>query len=169
MKTRFAFLLLVIFMSSLTSFSQEKTKKELKAEKKLEQQKIISGLMDSREFKFVGRTALPTGMKSVNLSSNPNFMKFSPDLIESQMPFFGRAYSAIGYGGDTGLKFKAKPEKFDIVRKTKTYEVEAEVRGETDNFKISLSVGFEGNSTLTVISGNRSTISYHGEVFPPDK
>ena len=87
-------------------------------------------------------------------------------MIESEMPFFGKAYSGIGYGGDTGVKFKGKPEEFTVVKKAKNYQIDAVVKGTADNFRISLSVGFEGSATLSIISNNRSTISYQGEISP---
>jgi hypothetical protein len=164
-----AFALAFVFLAAgIISFGQEKTKKELKAEKKLEARKQVEALVTSKQFKFVGRTALPTGMRSVNLSSNPNFMKFSPELIESEMPFFGRAYSATGYGTDTGVRFKGKPEKFDIEKKEKTFEIEAEVKSTSDNFRISLSVGVEGGASLSITSNSRSTITYQGDIYPLD-
>jgi hypothetical protein len=52
-----------------TGFSQEKTKKELKEERKLEKQKEVAALVDAREFVFVARTTLPTGMKAVDLTT----------------------------------------------------------------------------------------------------
>jgi hypothetical protein len=91
-------------------------------------------------------------------------MKFSPDLIECDMPYYGRAYSGAGYGGDAGLIFKGKPEKFTVVKDKKYYQINAEVKSNNDTYKISLSVGFEGSASLTVISNSRSTISYNGDI-----
>jgi hypothetical protein len=166
MKNKTICMMVFFAMIFTTGFSQEKSKKELKEERKLEKQKQVEDMINAREFRFVGRTALPTGMRSVNLSSNYNYMNFQPELIVSEMPFFGKAYSAVGYGTDTGVKFKGKPEKFDIIKKSKNFEIEAEVRGNSENFRISLTIGFEGNATLTIISNSRSTISYQGDIFP---
>ncbi len=169
MKVKALYLAALFLILLAPAFSQEKSKKELKEEKKLATQKKVEALIDAKEFRFVGRTALPTGMRSVNLSSNPNYMKFQPEMIESEMPFFGRAYSAVGYGNDTGVKFKGKPEKFEVVKKSKNFEIEAEVRGTSDNFRISLTVGLEGNASLSITSSSRSTITYQGDIFPLDE
>jgi hypothetical protein len=80
------------------------------------------------------------------------------------MPFFGRAYAGAGYGGDGGLKFKEKPGTFTIEKNKKEYTVTAVVKGDNDTYKISLSVGFEGNARLTINSNNRSSISYNGNI-----
>ena len=90
-------------------------------------------------------------------------------MIESYMPFFGRAYSGVGYGNDTGLNFEGRPKEFTIIKGKKNYQIKAVVKTGNDTFTLYLSVGFEGDASLSVISNNRSTISYSGEVFAPEK
>jgi hypothetical protein len=85
------------------------------------------------------------------------------------MPYFGRAYSGAGYGGDAGLKFAGKPEKYTVVKEKKNYQINVEVKSDNDTYKLSLSIGFEGSATLTVISNNRSTISYNGDISAPEQ
>jgi hypothetical protein len=169
MKTKISFLVLVLAFAVSVGYSQEKSKKEIKAEKKLALQKQIEEMVNSKEFVFVGRTAMPSGHKSVSLTTNTNYVKFHPDLIDSYMPYYGRAYSGVGYGGDQGLKFTGKPEVYTITKGKKDFEVNAEVKGDNDTFKLSLSVGFEGNATLGITSNNRSFISYYGEISAPEK
>jgi len=169
MKTRFSIIVLILSVVITNGFSQEKTKKELKEEKKIEKQKQVEAMVNDTNFVFVARTALPTGMRSVNLTTNQNYVKYQPDLIDSYMPFFGKAYSGIGYGADTGLKFQGKPEEFKVEKTKKAFQIDAVVKGTTDNFKLSLSVGFEGSASLTITSNNRSTISYQGEISAPEK
>jgi hypothetical protein len=162
-------LVLILSLVINNGFAQEKTNKELKEEKKIEKQKQIATIVNDTNFVFVARTALPTGMNSVNLTTNPNYVKFYPDLIDSYMPFFGKSYSAVGYGSDTGLKFKGKPDEYKVTKTTKVYQIEASVSSTTDKFRLSLSVGFEGSASLTITSNNRSTISYQGEISAPEK
>jgi len=169
MKTRFSIIVLILAVVITNGFSQEKTKKELKEEKKIEKQKQVEAMVNDTNFVFVARTALPTGMRSVNLTTNQNYVKYQPDLIDSYMPFFGKAYSGIGYGADTGLKFQGKPEEFKVEKTKKAFQIDAVVKGTTDNFKLSLSVGFEGSASLTITSNSRSTISYQGEISAPEK
>ena len=169
MKTKIAALMFLMSLIMTTGYSQEKTKKEIKAEKKLEKQKQVEAMIDAKEFVFVARTANPMGMRSVGLTTNPNSVKFQPELIDSYMPFFGQAYGGIGYGGDTGLKFTGKPEVFTVVKNKKNYQIDATVKGETDLFRISLQVSYEGSASLSIISNNRNTISYTGEISAPEK
>ena len=159
----------ILTLSITSGFAQEKSKKELKEEKKLEKQKQVDDLMTAKTFEFVGRMAMPTGYKTVNLTSTTNYVKFQPELVDSYMPFYGRAYSGVGYGNDEGLKFTGKPEEFTITKGKKNYQVNATVKGEKDTFRLSLSVGFEGGTSLTITSNNRSAISYSGEIKAPEK
>lgn len=146
-------------------YSQEKTRKQLRTESKIEKGKQISVLVDAKEFAFVANRAFPQGFRSIDLTTNTNFIEFKPDFIKSEMPFFGRGYSGIGFGGDKGLKFEGKPSEFSIVKTKKTYELNATVRGEGDVFRITLSILFEGSATLSINSNNRSAITYYGEIF----
>lgn len=150
-------------------FSQDKTRGEQKKERKLGQQEQVEMMINAKKFVFIPRTVLPTGMKPVNVAVTQYSIKFQPDLIDSYMPFFGRAYSAVGYGNDTGLTFKEKPEKFEIEKGRKTFQVNVVVKGGNDIFRLFLTVGFEGSASLSISSDNRSMISYQGVISGPEK
>lgn len=149
----------------IPGFTQETSKKAQREKNRLEKQLGIDSLIKAKHFTFVATRAFPQGGNTVDLTTNSNFVKFSPDKIESYMPFFGRAYS-IDYGGDGGIKFIAKPEEFNIVAKKegKGYEINVSVPVTRDQFKLTLFVGIDGYATLTIISNQRSTISYYGEI-----
>lgn len=163
MKSRIAQLILLLLIGTAPVLAQTSDRKAEKERKRIEKEHEISALVDSRTFEFRANRALPTGYKSVDFTTNPNFVKFSPDLIVSEMPFFGRAYS-VSYGGDAGLKFEGKPEKYTVEKKKKSYEIEAKVRSESDFFTINLSVSFDGSSSMSISSNSRTTISYNGEI-----
>lgn len=168
MKVKISILAVVMALIVTNGFAQEKSKKELKEEKKIEKQKQVEAMMNAKAFDFVGRTAMPTGYKTVNLTTTTNYVKFQPELIDSYMPFYGRAFSGVGYGGDEGMKFTGKPEEFSITKGKKNYQVNATVKGEKDTFRLSMSVSFEGSASLTITSNNRSVISYSGEIKAPE-
>jgi hypothetical protein len=168
MKTKISLLVVLFIFITVTTYSQEKTKKQLKEEQKLEKQKQVETLLNSKDFVFKARMANPSGMRSVNLATNPNYVKFTADMIESEMPYYGKAYASAGYGGETGLKFKGKPELFEVTKGKKNYEIKVTVKGENDRYKLYLSVGNEGSAALSVSSNNRSNISYTGDIFAPE-
>lgn len=174
-KLHFQFVLILVLTLITLSFSnviaQEKSKKELKEEQKFEKQKQIALLVASKEFVFTTNRVMPQSGRSINLTSN-YFAEFHPELIKSHLPFFGRAYSGIGYGGsDEGMKFEGKPTVYSIEKKKKNYVIKADVRGKQDSYSIILLVYFEGTATLSISSNNRSSISYDGEIteFKKDK
>lgn len=148
-------------------FSQEKTRKQLRAEKILAKEQEIVKLLDAKEFQFIARNSNSQYFPMVDLTNNPNFILFKPDFIKSDMPFFGRAFSGIAYGANsTGLKFEGKPEKFTIDKTNKEYQIEVYVKGQNDFFNISLLVSYSGSSILTMITNNRAPISYFGHIMP---
>jgi hypothetical protein len=169
MKTKVTLLMLFLAIIMTPAFTQEKSKKELKEEEKLQKQIQIEALVNSKNFVFVAKYALPMGARQIDLTSNPNYIKFNPELMDGYMPFFGTATAGIGLGGDNTIKFKDKPDPFSLEKKKKNFQVDATVKGENDTYRLSLSVTFEGSTSLSIISNNRGTISYQGEVFPPEK
>jgi hypothetical protein len=126
-------------------------------------------LVNSREFVFNAKRAFPSRGSSIDLTTNPGYVKFSPDFIDSSMPFFGRAYSGVGYGGDAGLRFNGKPETFTIEKKKKNYQILVNVKGDRDSYKLFLTVMPDGNGSLTISSNNRESITYQGEIVTPKK
>jgi hypothetical protein len=166
MNTKITLSILLVLLVMTSAYSQEKSKKEKKEEEKLQKLQQIETLVNSKDFVFVASYALPMGAKQVNLRSNPNYIKFNPDLMDGYMPFFGTATSGIGMGGDATIKFKDKPETFNIEKKKKNFQIDAKVKGENDFYRLSLQVMPEGNASLSIVSNNRGTISYQGEIMP---
>jgi len=163
-------LLFALFIFTNAVEAQEKSKKQLKEEKKLEKQKQIGILVESKEFVFVADRALPQSGRAINLTTVYN-VDFHPEWIKSDLPFFGRAYSGVGYGGDEGMKFEGKPTVYTIEKSKKAYIIKADVRGERDSYSMILTVYFTGSATLSINSNNRSSISYDGDIeeFKKDK
>lgn len=162
-KLKNAFLLIIVLFSLTNVIAQEKSKKQLKAEAELEKQKQIELLINSKEFIFKVRTVVPQRGRNIEVSADNYTVEFHLDTINSDLPFFGRAYN-VGYGGDNGLKFKGKPEKFSIEKTKKSYIVKTEVNGTEDYFSLILSAYFDGGAYLSVSSNNRSSISYIGNI-----
>jgi len=158
------FLFLFLSSSCLLCSAQEKTKQQLKAEKELAKQKEIETLIDSKAFEFVATTAYPQGTRSIDMISNPNYLRFKNDSIYSEMPYFGRAYAGIGYGGSGGLDFKGNAQDFSIKKNKKEYTLKAKVRDNSGYYSVSLVVYFNGNASLTINSSNRDAINYRGAI-----
>ena len=135
-------------------------------------------MINAKMFVFVGISALPDGEKTVDLRTITNNIVFQPDLIASDMPFFGKkfdvgeggfgnAYGKADYSGTNELNFKGKPEEFIVEKKKKSYQIRALVKADGDTYRISLSVRFGGSATLLIMSNSWSKITYQGELFVP--
>ena len=154
-----------LFFSMLISFGQEKTKQQIKEEQKLAKQKKVEVLVDSKEFEFEGQMAYPQGGRSIDLTTNQNYLRFKNDSIYSEMPYFGRAYSGVAYStGGGGLSFKGPVQKFSITKNKKDFTVKAEVRDNSDYYSVVLTVYFDGGASLSINSNNRNSISYRGHI-----
>ncbi len=162
----------MIFFGNLgiKSYSQEKSTKQAKEEQKIAAQMQVEALLNSKEYVFTGLDAYPTGYRPVSLTGRQNFVIFHPGEIESDMPYFGRANSSAAYAGtsDGGLKFKGKPEEYTFEKRKKNYLISTVVKETGDAYDITLVVQFSGSATLTIISNNRSPISYNGYVSAPE-
>jgi hypothetical protein len=168
-KTNITLLFLMLMFGSFASSAQTSDRKAEKEKKRIEKEKEYAAIVESKKFVFKANRAIPTGYRSVDLTTNPNFVKFSPDMIVSEMPFFGRAYS-VSYGSsDSGLKFEGKPEDYSLEKKKKNYEVDVKVKGQMDSYTIHLTISFEGSASMSISSNNRATISYNGEISAPEE
>jgi hypothetical protein len=167
MKLKILYLVTVVAWAGATGTAQEKSKKQLQEEQKVIQQNQTEVMINSKSFDFTARTALPQGGRSVNLSTNPNQVKFRPEKIECYMPYFGRSYGGAAYGGDSGLKFEGTPEEYTVTKGKKNYTVKAIVKGSNDAYRLILTVSSEGNATFSVTCNNRSPISYNGIIAAP--
>ena len=145
------------------AYAQEKSKKEIKEEQRLQKEAKVKELMDEKSFVFKVRDAQPMGTRQINLTNDNYQVEYTPNLVDSYLPFFGRGYS-IPYGGGNGLIFKGEPFDVKFEKKKKYYLLTCSVRSENDVFTFMLNVYFEGTAYLTVNSNNRSTISYTGEI-----
>lgn len=147
-------------------YGQEKTKKELKAERELKKQKEIEALIDGKNFVFEAQKVTPQGGRLINLDYRTYFLKFNTENTTCDLPFFGRGYN-IGYGSDGGIKFEGKPEDIKVSERKNGWNLKTVVKGENDVYTLTFSIFTNGKASLTVISNNRASISYDGEISAP--
>lgn len=158
----FSFLLAVLFcfMIGQTNAQNETIKAQLASRTV---QSDIQALLASKNFEFAANTMLPLGQPPKNLVGSDYSVTFSPEMIVSNMPYYGRAYSTI-MGRDKGMRFKGAPEIFTVSADGGAYGVQATVKNETDTFSISLVVEKSGFVTLGITTADRQSVTYQGEV-----
>lgn len=124
----------------------------------------IGALLRSKNFEFIANTAIPLSGPTKNLVGSNYSITFSPEMVISNMPFYGRAYSGMTMGRDKGMRFKGRAENFTVINSKNGYEVTTSVKGENDTYVISITTGNSGFATLSISSNDRGTISYQGEI-----
>ena len=164
MKTKTILLVLLLGIGIAGVRAQQTSGKLRRAAHKTELRKQIDSLVKSNHFVFIAYKALPQGYEAVDLTTNSNHLIIDTAMIESYMPYFGRAYGGIIYGGDGGIKFTGKPREFSVAKTKRGYEVKAKVKEQQDFFDLLLTIGPEGRASLTVTSINRSPITYFGYI-----
>jgi len=168
MNSKVSILVVTIIFLITNCFAQEKSKKELKEERKIEYQNQIEALIGTKEFVFKANTASPIGFKTVGLTPNLYYVRFQPDLVVSFMPYYGKAYGNMGFSNDTGLNFEGIPEEFTSSTGKKSYQVKVKVSSEGNAYTLIITIRFDGVTSLSISSNNRSNIVFDGYITPPE-
>jgi len=148
---------------SVSLAAQEKMSKE---QRKLEMQKQTEEMVKTTTFVFAAQTAYPQGGTSVDLSMDNYTVEYSPELIKSELPYYGKAYGGVAYGGGGGIRFTAKPGEYETEQTKKGYIIKTEVREASDTYTLTLTVGTEGSASLAINCNNRSPITFTGDIKP---
>ena len=178
-------ILLVFFLVSMLNLNAQ-TRAEKRALKKqgkeIAYQKTKT-LIKSRSFQFEALTAFPLGNdisklnligtngvfqgNTVNLIGNTNFIRLNKKELGVFMPYFGRVFRALSYGGtNTGIQTKGPIEDYDVefYENKKRISVKFSSKNNSEQFQFYLLINYGGNTTLSVNGSNRQSISYHGKV-----
>ncbi len=159
-KLKAPMLILAIFVSGYSPVSAQKK------DKKDEQFKEMTSLIESGRYLFTVQSVQPTGSRTIRTTSLYT-LEANDSTYKAYLPYFGRAYQA-SYGGDGGIEFDASPEnlKLSLKEKKRMIKVEFDVQAKNDKYSCFLSVGSSGYGTLSINSQNRQPISYSGIVGP---
>jgi hypothetical protein len=156
--TRLLFLLLIIG----TSFFQFSYAQDEKKEKQDAKKAVIKNLIDSQDFDFVAQTVLPQRGVTRQLTSIYN-IAISKDSVVSDLPYFGRAYSAPYNPSEVGLKFTST--KFELTKtpgKKSGWNILIKPKDYTEVQQLSFRIFENGSASLNIINLNRDAISFQG-------
>lgn len=139
------------------------TTKNIRSERESKETELVKQMVENKEYKIEVTTALPSRGKTVNLTT-PYELKIEGDSVYSHLPFFGRAYS-VPYGGGDGLIFNGIMSDYKVKKDKKdNYQISFDTKSKEDRLQFFITITPNGNSNISVISGNRSNISYMGSV-----
>ena len=134
--------------------------------KKEEKEVATAGLLESKRYEFVAQSMTPHGGRLRQLTSYYNVI-ITPDSVNADLPYVGRAYSASVSTTDVGIKFIST--EFDYTskdRKKGGWDVTIKPKGVTDVQQLFFTVYKDGTAYLQVTSNNRQGISFNGHVQP---
>jgi len=129
-------------------------------------QSAIKSSIESKRFIFHAQTALPTGGRSRQLTTEYDLRVFSDSLV-SNLPFYGKAYSVPYGSGGGGFDFTSTKFEYTAAPgKKKGWNISIKPRDVTDFREFSLSLSDDGYGTLQALTNNRSPISFTGYITP---
>ncbi len=124
----------------------------------------IKKLVDNQQYIFYGESATP--MKGRQRFLTPgNTVHISKDTVASDLPYFGRAYSASIDPTNGGIKFTSTSFDYKAeTRKKGGWDVTIKTKDVKDTQTLSFTIFEDGKAYLQVTSNNRQSISFNGYV-----
>lgn len=162
-------IMVFVFLSGNITFvsGQDKKTREEKRQEKFEE---TVHLIESMNFIFEADRAFPQGGASIDLTTNYGFLKVKKDSTAvGDLPFFGRAFS-VDYGGSGGIEFTGAIEELDysVNKEKKRISYSFKVKDD-DYYQIHFDISYDGDASLNVVSQNRSSIRYNGDISVPEE
>ena len=149
-------LLVIITLALLPGTGLAQNKKDKKA--------AITNMVEAQNYVFKAQTALPSIGNTRQLTYDFD-LQVSKDSVISDLPYFGRAYSAPINPAESPLHFTST--KFDYAVTTKKkggWNINITPKDVQDPRQLTLTIFDNGSASLTVTSYNRQPISFNGYV-----
>lgn len=122
----------------------------------------VKSLVESKQFMFKVQTIQPLS-GTVRQSLNEYDIRLSGDSLISQLPYFGRAFTAPMPGERGGFYFTSTNFEYSVkTRKKGGWEITLSPKDVIEVREYFLSVSEKGYANLRVTSNNRQPISYSG-------
>jgi hypothetical protein len=156
----YLFILALLFAGiSLNGFAQDSKKEKQEAVSQ-----IFKAAVEGGKFIFKAQSATPSKGGVIQLTSG-YAVSVTPEEINSELPYFGRAFTG-GYGGsETGITFTSKEFEYAVKPKKKGgWDVTIKPSDVSQIVKLFLSITADGYATLRVTSTDRDSISYNGVI-----
>lgn len=93
-------------------------------------------------------------------------LQLKGDTVVSYLPYYGRVSSGMfGFGGDTGLNFTSKVEKYAVTHpKADLTRINFETRSKEDRYQYEVEVFTNGKASISVIGDGHQSINFDGEM-----
>jgi len=163
-------LTIVLILSVTIVFAQgEKSKKQLRKDRKAQKIQIIKDGVYNKTFVFKAYSVVPKNEKTKALTSDFG-IEVKGDSIFSYMPYYGNTYSRdYSKFNDSPMGFAQPIESYKRLKTKKGYEVNIKVKNLNDVIDLVFHITKVGDATAVASSINRQSISYMGEILVPQQ
>lgn len=135
------------------------------AQEKKDKKAAITQAVESRNYVFKAQTALPQSGSTRQLTTDFD-LRVSKDTIVSDLPYFGRAYTAPMNPAEGPLRFTTTNFEYSITdRKKGGWDVVITPKDMHDPRQLTLTIFDNGSASVVVTSYNRQPISFNGYVI----
>lgn len=156
---------LLLFLCTTWTNAQSSKKEEKEKLREVQYQEILE-LVNSQNFEFSGRMAIPQRGRQIDLTTRQNFMRIQGKNAAAEMPYFGRAFSAGYSNSGGGIKFDGPMESYQVQHndKKRRVTIKFKIKGADDTYTCTLTISSKENASLSVTSNKRQVINYNGFV-----
>jgi hypothetical protein len=154
----------IISLIGFIACSAQKT-----AAEKETQAAAIRNAMETFEFRFDATRALPTGFRTVNLT--PVFdVRVSPDTVQVNLPFFGRAFRAPMNPSEGPYRFTSTNFDYNVTpgRRAGNWLVQIDFNDLNRPVTFNFDIWENGSASLSVRDIDRQAISFQGNIEVKD-
>jgi hypothetical protein len=160
MKTlKIILIFLLIAGAGFNTANAQSTSKDKKAAKEA----AIKKSVEAKRYTFLANYVLPQRGGGKQLTSEYD-LRVTPDSVISFLPYFGRAYFDVPYGGgDGGIKFTSTKFSYEVKEKKKGGWEITIIPSDVKNLsRLLLYISPDGYASLSVNSVNRDFITFDG-------
>lgn len=134
------------------------------AQSKKDKKAQIKSIVEAQNYVFKAQSALPTAGATRQLTGDYD-LRISKDTILSDLPYFGRAYTAPLNPSEGPLRFTSTDFQYSVtVRKKGGWDVTITPKDVQDPRQLNMSIFDNGTASVVVSSYNRQPISFNGYV-----
>ena len=126
----------------------------------------VTNMVNAKDFAFRADQMLPSGGKTRVLTEAYLF-RVSPQEINSDLPYMGRAYTANISTTDGGMRFTSRDFTYEqSPGKKNSWSIVIKPKDQADVRECILTVFSNGFADLSINSNNRQPIRYNGHIQP---
>jgi hypothetical protein len=125
----------------------------------------IRNAVEMSEFRFIATHAHPMAFRSIALST-PFDVRVSPDTVQANLPFFGRAFRAPMNLREGGYYFTSTDFEYSVRsgRRAGNWLVQIDFRDVRNGVTFNFDIWENGTASLSVVDIDRQSISFQGNI-----